>query len=403
MTSPRRQPAPIVPWLLLAILAAGLVAPAQVMANGSGDLYVAVGQGVAEVEAAAGSVVNLVSLRPVPTWLAFAPDGQRLYGADGTSRLTVVDIPTISVDGSLPLPGAGIAVAAPSGGLLAVALAHRPSITFVDPSGGPVRASATLPGLPDFLAADRRVSGVAALVRGGGWVAAVAPDGTVHTAQLGGRVVAAAMEPDGGGLLVATETPNAVARLALPGLTPDWRVTLPAPPRAIAVVRAAGAGRGGAASAPPGGAPRGLVATDGTLWLVGPGGARRWMPVGGPVVGLAASDGGTVAYVASGGRVVALPLDGRPSVTINVAPVNGGAVLAPVPRPGSLEGSGRAGVSTALASGRPPVTSTTAPDPGQGPPIPWVRLAAVAGAIFLGAFAVGRVLVRLLQGRSSES
>lgn len=357
--------------LTVALLAGPGLGPEAATANGVGDLYVATRSGVAEVLVATGEVLATVPLRASPQFLAFDPSGRSLYAAVG-NQIEPIDIESLETTAAIPLPGPAASLVHPEGAALSVALTGDRRLLLLDPTTATRRWSGDLPGQPDLLAADRRHAGVLAAESGKRWLALVGDEARPVTTTLAGRVTAIAVSR-AGDLFVATRAPATVQRLSGPDLTPEWSVSLPSAPDALAAmadVVVAAAGR--------------------TLWRIDRSGAREWRTLGAPVMALAGSDEGTVLYAATEAGLEAIAGEGGRAVKLALDIAPGPGSLAPVPRPASLAGSG--GPSGSGETGRPPATSTVEEGPGPGREVGLGLVAALV--VLVLAIGAGRRIVR---------
>lgn len=334
--------------LIVALFTRPGLGPEAATANGVGDLYVATRSGVAEVLVATAETLASVSLQAAPQAVAFDPAGATLYAAAG-GRIEPIVIESLETTAAIPLPDPAATIVHPKGADLYVALTAGRRLLLLDPATGARRWSGNLPGQPDLLAADRRHAGVLAAESGKRWLAFVGDEAQPVTTTLPGRVTAIAVSR-AGDLLAATRAPVTVQRLTHPSLTPEWSVTLPSAPDALAAMA------------------DGVVAAAGrTLWRIDSSGAHEWRTLGAPVMALAVSDEGTVLYAATEAGLEAIAGEGQRAVKLALDLAPGPGSLAPVPRPASLAGSG--GPSGSGETGRLPATSTAAPNPSPGPAV----------------------------------
>lgn len=348
----------------------GLLAfPPAALANGIGDLYVAVDDGVLELSVATAQLVTKVDLTPTPRSIAFSNDGRSLYAANGTRRLDVIDIETISFSGKIELRAAATLVVVPKGETALAAGPQSRRLALVNLEDRSLRETEPLPGTADILAADRRDRRVLAAQSGASWVAIVdADDASVVTAKVPGRIVAAAADRSGGGGYLVTSSPNRLVRIDYASAKVQWDAALPGRPIAVASMVTG-----------PIVAVAGAVAGAGALWTVIHRTAAPWATLPASVVALVPNDDGGIMYAALPDRILALDLGGEVRRTLPIAAADGLHGLAAVPAPGSSLGA--AGEGPAI---EPPATSTL-PD----------RLSAwVAGrAPLLGALAVSAIVL----------
>lgn len=332
----------------VAVVAATLGGAAPAAANGVGDLYVASPAGVLEIHVASQAIVETIETTPAPTSLAFAPDGKTLFvGSDG-AHVTPIDIATLQLGTPIAFPGTVTALAFPSGSILVGAMPARGTLAYVSVGPGTVRESEAVAGAPNLLAADRRDSRVAVAEAGKGWLEVIDPATSVaHKTTISGEIRAIAIERDRGGLLVATQNPNAVMRLDLASLAMTWTATLTASPTAITDLL------DGA-----------VVATGTSLLRVDAQGAKPWATSKGPALSLAASDDGHIVHAGESDRVEAFDSSGKLQRTIELASGKTPASLAPVTRGSSIfNGEGTHGSPSPAKTAQPLGPGSTA-----GPP-----------------------------------
>jgi DNA-binding beta-propeller fold protein YncE len=332
----RKLSATIMTTALAAIVGLGPAASVA-FANGIGDLYVAQAKGVDEVHVASHAVVNTVPLTPGPTALAFTPDGTKLYTADGGRFVTRIDIETISVADRLPVPANAIALAHPKGDLLAIAFESLKVVDFLDPTDDTLRATETLPGAVDLLAADRRDPRLVAAEFGASWFAVIDPSTrAIRTGTVKGDIVAIAVDSDSGSVFVATSGPDTVIRIGLNDLKPKWTTDLADTPNALTAI--------------PAGA---IVSLGKVLWLVTATDAIKWGTAPVDVATLATSDDGSIVYAAVGDAVAAFGSDGKIARSIPLGAKAAPSALAPIPRASSIAGAsgGLNGVGSGGSSG----------------------------------------------------
>ena len=329
-----------------------------VLANGVGDLYVADATGVEELYLKADRIEQSVTVNPGPSMLAFTPDGKTLYTGDGTARLTEIDIASISVSGSVTLPSSAVAIAHPRGSALFIAYKGQKSLGTLLDGDSLVGSGALLPGTPDILAADRHEARLVAAEAGKPWLSIIEPlSAKVQpvgngTRGIGGNVVAVAIARDEGFAYVATTSPNRVARVRLDTGNVTWTAPLDGVPTALAAVNAAA-----------------VVAVGNAVLKVSGGRATPFTSAGSPVVGLAGSDEGKFAYVATVDAVTAIALANPTAKPASRVTLTAGrpTFLAPVPRDSSLA-TASSGTQPSQAAGRsgdaagerthPPATDT---------------------------------------------
>jgi DNA-binding beta-propeller fold protein YncE len=376
-----------------AIVASGALVPLLTLAlsgtaqaNGVGDLYVASSSGVLEVHVTTSTVIGTIPVVPAPQSLAFSPDGRTLYASNASSKVVPIDIATLDLQASITMPGNVSAVAFPAGQRLVAAMPTRRTLAFAIVHGGAVTESAQLPGSGNILAGDRREARVAVAEAGKSWLGIVDPaTETLKRATVAGGVVALAIERDHGGVLVATQNPNALLRLDLASLATTWTVALSGAPTAVASM--------------PGAA---IVATGTSLLKVDGKKEAAFATTKQPAITLNVSDEGAFIHVAESSSVEVFDAKGKLQRTLgDLKDEHAVVAMASVPRGSSLYlGEGAAGstatprpsstTAAALATGEPPTTSTLVDEAGKIASQPQVRGGAmVAGLIlFLCWFAI---------------
>jgi DNA-binding beta-propeller fold protein YncE len=332
----RKLSAAIMTTALAAMVGLG-PAVSVAFANGIGDLYVAQAKGVDEVHVASHAVVNTVPLTPAPTALAFTPDGTKLYTANGGRFVTRIDIETISVADRLPVPANAIALAHPKGDLLAIAFESLKVVDFLDPTDDTLRATETLPGAVDLIAADRRDPRLVAAEFGASWIAVIDPSTrAIRTGTVKGDIVAIAVDSDSGSVFVATSGPDTVIRIGLSDLKPKWTTDLADAPVALTAV--------------PAGA---IVSLGKVLWMVTATDAIKWGTAPVDVATLATSDDSSIVYAAVGDAIAAFGSDGKIARSIPLGAKAAPSALAPIPRASSIAGAsgGLSGIGSGGSSG----------------------------------------------------
>jgi len=345
----------------------------SVMANGVGDLYVASSAGVLEVQVSAAKVANTIPMAPAPQSLAFSPDGLSLFVGRGDSQVTPIDIATLDVQTAITMPGPVSALAFPAGEILVGAMPTRRTLAFAVIHGGPVTESAELPGAGNLLAGDRRDARVAVAEAGKSWLEIVDPaTQTLKKATVAGGIVALAIDRDRGGVLVATQDPNALLRIDLTSLQTTWTVALPGAPNAVAAMAATAVVGGGS-----------------TLWKVDGKTATKLATTKQAVLALAPSDEGDFLHVAEATEIEVFDASGKLQRTLDLQDQLAPVALAAVPSGSSLflgNGSAKAGptsgpgaTAAVLATAKPPTTSVvdSARDVVSSPPFQGAVIVAV--------------------------
>jgi len=336
-----------------------------VLANGVGDLYVASASGVLEVHVKTSTVVSTIPVVPSPQALAFSPDGRTLYASSANSKVTPVDIATLDVQTAITMPGSVSALAFPAGQILVGAMPVRRTLAFAVVHGGAVTESAQLPGSGNLLAGDRREARVAVAEAGKDWLAVVDPGtSTIRKATVTGGIVALAIERDRGGVLVATQNPNALLRVDLTSMATTWTVSLSATPVAVAAT-----------------STNAVVAGGTTLWAIDGKTATTLSTSRQAVLALSVSDDGTVIHVAESTGIEVFDTKGKLQRTLELKDDRAPIAMAAVPSGSSLYlGEGAPGATpnpsattaAALATAKPPTTSTivdTAKSLAASPPV----------------------------------
>jgi DNA-binding beta-propeller fold protein YncE len=328
-----------------------LMSAAPVLANGVGDLYVASSAGVIEVHVKTSTLVSTIPVVPAPQSLAFSPDGRTLYASGSNAQVVPIDIATLDVQASLTMPGPVSALAFPSGEVLVATMPTRRTLAFAAVHGGAVTESSQLPGPGNLLAGDRRDPRVAVAEAGMSWLEVVDPaTSTMKKTTVSGGIVALAVDRDRGGVLVATQNPNAVIRVDLTSLASTWTVALSAAPTAVASMTATA-----------------IVASGTNLLKVDEKTATAFATTREPAILLTPSDEGSVLHVAESTGVEVFDSKGSLQRTLELKDDQAAVAMAAVPRGSSLFlGEGAAGATPnpsattapALATPGPPTTST---------------------------------------------
>ena len=315
----------------LAVAGLVLSGASVVLANGVGDLYVAVPGGVDEVHLAGGRIVTTVDTGGAGSTLAFTNDGAFLFVVDEEGSLGRINIEDITVDRTYSLGKDAVALAHPKGTSLFVALAGEAALAVLPQDEADTTEGPTLSGAADLLAADRRENRIVAAQAGHSWLDIVEPASAhVTKVQLDGDIVALAIARAEGYAYVAMEAPNLVVRVSLATGIVDWTVELSGAPSALTAVPEAA-----------------VVAIGDALFRVKSGKVAEWSTartgIEGPVTELATSDEGAFVYAATDTTIVAINAaqpDAEPAATVAVA---GGAWLAPIPKESSLYRGGGPG------------------------------------------------------------
>ena len=294
-------------------------------------------------------------MTPVPTSLAFTPDGRKLYSADDGRFVTRIDIETISVETRVAVPANVGALAHAKGDLLAIAYPSRRTVGILDPADDSLTETAALPGAVDLFAAKRHEPRIVAAEHGATWLAIVDPDTrTVRTVILDAKIVAMAVDPAGGFAYVATIGTNQVLKIKLDDASTAWRAPLSGAPVAVTA---------GPDSAFVSVGPKVFETADGTT--------SAWAIAGGDVGALATSDDDGVIYATEGDAVQAFGAKGKLERTVKLAANAAPSALAPVPRASSIAGggSGAAGAGTTGSGGPGAVASVKSmrPRPTRSP------------------------------------
>jgi DNA-binding beta-propeller fold protein YncE len=347
------------------------------LANGVGDLYVASSAGVLEVHVKTSTVVSTIPMVPAPQSVAFSPDGHTLYVSGTGSNVTPIDIATLDVQAAIAMPGPVSAVAFPAGQILVGTMPTRRTLAFAVIRGGPVTESAQLPGAGNLLAGDRRDARVAVAEAGKSWLVVVDPaTSTLKKTTVAGGIVALAIDRDHGGVMVATQNPNALVRVDLTSLAATWTVTLPGAPAAVASLAST------------------VVVGGGTnLWKVDGKTATVFATTRQSALVLTASDEGAFLHVAEATGIEVFDAKGSVQRTIDLKDNRAPVAMAAVPSGSSLFlGQGgsdatpaavpsTASMPGAIATPEPPTTSTvvdTARDIVGYPPLQGATVVAVA-------------------------
>jgi DNA-binding beta-propeller fold protein YncE len=318
----------------------------SVLANGVGDLYVASSAGVLEVEVSATKVANTIPMVPAPQALAFSPDGRSLFVGHGDSSVTPIDIATLEVQTPITMPGPVNALAFPAGEILVGTMPTRRTLAFAIIHGGKVTESAELPGAGNLIAADRRDARVAVAEAGKSWLEVVDPaTSTLKKATVAGGIVALAIDRDRGGVLVATQDPNAVLRIDLTSLQTTWTVSLTAAPTAVAPM-----------------ATTYVVGGGSTLWTVDGKTAVKLATTKQSVLSLVASDEGSFLHVAEASAIEVFDVAGKLQRTLPLAGSLAPVAMSVVPKGSSLFlGNGVAAATPAAANTPGPFVTAKPP------------------------------------------
>lgn len=323
------------------------------LANGVGDLYVASSAGVLEVHVKTSTVVSTIPMVPAPQSVAFSPDGHTVYASGSGASVTPIDIATLDVQTVIKMPGAVGALAFPAGQVLVASMPLRRTLAFAVVRGGAVTESAQLPGAGNLLAGDRRDARVAVAEGGKNWLEIVDPaTSTLKKTTVAGGIVALAIDRDRGGVLVATQNPNALVRVDLTSLAATWTVKLPGVPVAVASLAST------------------VVVGGGTnLWKVDGTTATPFATTRQSTLVLTASDEGSILHVAEATGIEVFDAKGGLQRTLELQDDRSPVAMAAVPSGSSLFlGQGGAGATLssnangvmpgAIATGEPPTTST---------------------------------------------
>jgi len=271
------------------------------------------------------------------------------------------------------MPGPVSALAFPAGEILVGAMPTRRTLAFAVIHGGPVTESAELPGAGNLLAGDRRDARVAVAEAGKSWLEIVDPaTQTLKKATVAGGIVALAIDRDRGGVLVATQDPNALLRIDLTSLQTTWTVALPGAPNAVAAMAATAVVGGGS-----------------ILWKVDGKTATKLATTKQAVLALAPSDEGDFLHVAEATEIEVFDASGKLQRTLDLQDQLAPVALAAVPSGSSLflgNGSAKAGptsgpgaTAAVLATAKPPTTSVvdSARDVVSSPPFQGAVIVAV--------------------------
>jgi DNA-binding beta-propeller fold protein YncE len=328
----------------------GLVLPGAsvALANGLGDLYVAVPGGVDEVFLAGQQIVTTVDVTGGGSDLAFTNDGAFLFVVDASGGLGRINIEEIRPDQSYTLAKDAVAVAHPKGTALFIALKDDAALAVLPRDETTTSEGPTLSGAADILAADPHENRFVAAQSGHSWLDIVEPSSAhVTRVQLDGDIVAVAIARAEGYAYVAMEGPNQVARVSLATGAVDWKADLSGAPSALAAVPEAA-----------------VVAVGDALFRVKDGQAAPWSTaatgIKGLVTQLSASYEGAYVYVATEDAILAIneaQPDSAPAAEVAVA---GAAFLAPIPKESSLYKGRGAGTGPGSSAGAGNATGTGA-------------------------------------------
>ncbi len=373
-----------------ALAASGVVAllltltlSGPVLANGVGDLYVASSAGVLEIHVKTSTVVSTIPIVPAPQSLAFSPDGHTLYASGASAKVVPIDIATLDAQASITMPGQVSALAFPAGQVLVATMPTRRTLAFAVVHGGAVTESSQLPGSGNLLAGDRRDPRVVVAEAGKSWLEVVDPaTSTMKKATVSGGIVAMTIDRDRGGVLVVTQTPNALMRVDLTSLATTWTVALSAPPIAVASM-----------------ASTDIVASGTSLWTVDGKTAIAFATTREAAISMTPSDEGSVLHVAESRGVQVFDSKGSLQRTLELKDDRAAVAMAAVPSGSSLflgqggpTSAGPTGTTaSALTTPQPPTTSTivdTATSIAGYPPVQGAAL--VAAVILLACWFVIR-------------
>ena len=326
-----------------------------VSANGVGDLYVASSAGVLEVQVKAPKVVSTIPMVPAPQSLAFSPDGRTLFISSVGRGITPIDIETLGVMAQIEMPGPVSALAFPAGEILVGTMPTRRTLAFAVVHAGTVSESAQLPGAGNLIAGDRREARVAVAEAGKSWLEIVDPaTATLKKTTVAGGIVALAIDRATGGVLVATQNPNALIRVDLTSLAVSWTVKLTAAPNSVAAMTTTA-----------------IVGGGSNLWKVDGKSAVILATPKQAVLGLVASDEGAFVHVAEATEIEVFDASGKLQKTLDLQGQRAPVAMAVVPSGSSLflgQGSSTATNSLggtqpgSIATVRPPTTSLSVVD-----------------------------------------
>jgi hypothetical protein len=324
---------------MVAALAA-LPAAGPALANGLGDLYVAMPGRVDEVFLAGEEVVNKVDIKAGPARLAFSPDGSSLFVVNAEGALGRIDIETISFAKTYDVTDA-VAIAHPKGDSLYITRKGEAVLKVLQDGEDAATAGPALHGVADILASDRHEYRFVAAQKGHAWLDIVEPaSATVRKATLDGDVVGVSIARDEGYAWVALKGPNSVARVNLDTGGVTKLATLPGAPTAITAVPEAA-----------------VVAIGARLYRVKDGKAAAWSDtitgIKDDVVSLATSDEGAFVYAATAKAIVAVNVANPRTAPAAEVAMADPVALAPVPKASSLvpKGGDNAGNGTGNGTG----------------------------------------------------
>jgi len=365
-----------------------------VLANGVGDLYIASSSGVLEVQVKTSKTVSTIPMVPSPQSLAFSPDGHSLFVGRGDSEISPIDIATLNVQTPLEMPGLVSGLAFPAGEVLVATMPARRTLAFAVIHGGPITESAQLPGAGNLIAGDRRDARVAVAEAGKSWLEIVDPaTATLKKTTVAGGIVALAIDRERGGVLVATQDPNALLRIDLTSLLTTWTVPLSEAPIAVAAM-----------------AKTDIVGGGTTLWQIDGKKATQFATTKQSVLTLAASDEGSFVHVAEASAIEVFDAGGKLQRTLELKDQLAPVAMAAVPAGSSLFlGNGNAaaeptvgpgGNPGALATSKPPKTNTVLDSAGDIAGSPPFQGAVLVG---IGVLVVCWLFIRWHDKRGARS
>ena len=399
------------PWTrLLRTLGAAAVAVSFVMAGGSGnmargdspgDIYVANGQVLDEVLTSSQSIQNPLSGVGNPALLAFSPGGERLYVANGTATVTVIDVKGNTVRGTYPAPGKVVAMAYPAGQYLYVAVEGARKLSVLSFTGTAFADGPVFKDAPDLLAASPLAPDLAVAKKGAGWISIYHQSDGKQTqvssgSNIGGAIVELAVARGEGYLWIATSGTARVSEAELSTGNIKYTAPLSSAPVALAAMP-----------------HMAVVAAGKSLYKVAGNAATAWATASAPLTALAVDQSGSVLYAATADTVLAytakhpsgpvariaigagttMALAPVPNIDSSVAPASGGST--------SSSGPGASGNGTTSGTAKPrkthaPATDTISDIVGAGRAADLTTALLMGGALVVGVAMASRYLIKRL-------
>lgn len=366
----------------------GLASVGTVLAEGTGDVYVANAGGVDEVQFLGPSVTAIPATGP--TSLAFAANGQALYLLEGKRTIARLTMDPLAIGKQWTLPADAVAITFPKGTSLLVAYPGATVLGVLVDGADAIKSGWELDFKPTMLAGDPRETAILAAASGGPTVAIVDTAlGTVASVGVGGKVAAIAIGRDEGIGYAATTSPNTLVTFELATRKVLATATLPGVPTGVTATAGAA-----------------VVAIGDKLVKVTGKDAGTLKVASGTITAVVAGVTGQVVYAAVGARLLAVNMTDPGKSTATAMASGNATALATSPYATAFETTGSSGTgegtgtdgngaaSQAPAS-KPPATDTEAGDrhfrPAGADPLGTLLLATVvASVVSVGLWAVLR-------------